>query len=334
MKVFGEYHPNTAVCALNLAEAYRSYEDRARAEALYQRALKINTKVLGAKHPRTANLKSPSRALPEGRKLCEGRSAIQQALEINRKVLGESHPDTAVCLNAQAALYQSKGEYAKAEPLFRRTLEISKKTLGEKHAVTAANLINLAFLYEAMGKESEAGPLSRQALEISEKRFADDMSAQSERQQLRMLRWQRQYLDLYLTVTQSRVMPADVYRYVLGWKGAVFLRQLLQAGHFAGGLISNSCSTSLNQSASACRAWLCADPKMDGARPVDRQMTQLSDRKDDLERELSSKSAEFRQERSLLALTPGDLQETLPEKAARRRCPGVQPLQPPSRRKG
>jgi hypothetical protein len=35
-----------------------------------------------------------------------------------RKVLGEAHPDYALSLNNLAALYESMGQYAKAEPVF------------------------------------------------------------------------------------------------------------------------------------------------------------------------------------------------------------------------
>ena len=61
--------------------------------------------------------------------------------------LTENHPDYAISLNNLALLYESMGEYARAESLFRQALEISKKTLGEAHPDYAHSLNNLALLY-------------------------------------------------------------------------------------------------------------------------------------------------------------------------------------------
>ena len=62
-------------------------------------------------------------------------------------------------MNNLAGLYESKGDYARAEPLYRQALEIKKKALGEKHPDYATSLNNLAALYRAMGDYARAEPL-------------------------------------------------------------------------------------------------------------------------------------------------------------------------------
>jgi tetratricopeptide (TPR) repeat protein len=42
-------------------------------------------------------------------------------------VLGPDHPDVATALNNLASLLQDKGDYADAEPLYRRALAIAEK---------------------------------------------------------------------------------------------------------------------------------------------------------------------------------------------------------------
>jgi tetratricopeptide (TPR) repeat protein len=69
-------------------------------------------------------------------------------------------------LGGLATLYAGKGDYAKAEPLFRRSLEIRKRALGENHPDYATSLYNLAELYKAMGDPAKAEPLFRNAIEI------------------------------------------------------------------------------------------------------------------------------------------------------------------------
>ncbi len=46
-------------------------------------------------------------------------------------MLGQEHPDTATSLNNLAELYKAMGDYAKAEPLYRRALAIREKALGQ-----------------------------------------------------------------------------------------------------------------------------------------------------------------------------------------------------------
>ncbi len=61
------------------------------------------------------------------------------------------------------------GDYAKAEPLFRRALAIQEKALGLEHPDTAISLNNLAELYGTMGDYAKAEPIHRRALAICEK---------------------------------------------------------------------------------------------------------------------------------------------------------------------
>ena len=44
------------------------------------------------------------------------------------------------------------GDYAKAEPLYRRALAIHEKALGPEHPATATSLNNLAVLYRGDGR--------------------------------------------------------------------------------------------------------------------------------------------------------------------------------------
>jgi tetratricopeptide (TPR) repeat protein len=86
-----------------------------------------------------------------------------------RKVLGPEHPETAKILNNLAQLYESMGEYAKAEPLYKEALEIRQNVLGPQHFATAESLNKLAVLYQDMGVYAKAEPLYQEALRIRQK---------------------------------------------------------------------------------------------------------------------------------------------------------------------
>jgi CHAT domain-containing protein/Tfp pilus assembly protein PilF len=89
----------------------------------------------------------------------------KRALKIRQQVLGD-HPDTAISLNNLALMYQSMGDYARAEPLYQQALAIRKTALGENHPGYALSLNNLALMYESMGDYARAEPLLKQALAI------------------------------------------------------------------------------------------------------------------------------------------------------------------------
>jgi CHAT domain-containing protein/Tfp pilus assembly protein PilF len=66
------------------------------------------------------------------------------------------------------------GQYAKAEPFYRRALEIREARLGKDHPDVAHSLNNLAVLYMAMGQFAKSEPLYRRSLEIREARLGKD----------------------------------------------------------------------------------------------------------------------------------------------------------------
>ena len=74
---------------------------------------------------------------------------VEKSLAIREKALGPEHPLVATSLNSLAGLYQTKGDYARAEPLNLRSLSIREKALGPQHRLVAASLNNLAELYRA-----------------------------------------------------------------------------------------------------------------------------------------------------------------------------------------
>ena len=142
----------------------------AKAEPLYQEALRIRQKVLGPEHSDTAaslnNLASLYWAMGE---YVKAEPLLKEALRIRQKVFGSGHPDTAQSLNNLAELYQAMGEYAKAEPLLQEALRIRQKVLGSENPGTAVSLNNLAELYRVMGEYAKAEPLYQEGLRILQK---------------------------------------------------------------------------------------------------------------------------------------------------------------------
>ena len=142
----------------------------AKAEPLYQEALRIRKKVLGPEHPDTAtSLNNLALLYLVMGEYAKAEPLLLEALRICRKVLGPEHPDTASSLKSLAELYVVMGEYAKAEPLLLEALRIRQKVLGPDHPNTATSLDSLALLYLDMGEYAKAEPLYQEAFRIRQK---------------------------------------------------------------------------------------------------------------------------------------------------------------------
>jgi tetratricopeptide (TPR) repeat protein len=62
--------------------------------------------------------------------------------------------------------YQDQGQYAKAEPRYRRALAIREKALGPEHPEVASSLNRLAHFYHDQEQYAKAEPLYLRALAI------------------------------------------------------------------------------------------------------------------------------------------------------------------------
>src|ERR1019366_9385460 len=103
--------------------------------------------------------------LKEG-KSKEAAASFETALGLAPGVYGKDHEYTATILYKLGEIYDSMGQYAKAEPLFLRIHKIVEDKLGKDHPYVASSLNNLANLYDDIGQYEEAEPLYRRALRI------------------------------------------------------------------------------------------------------------------------------------------------------------------------
>ena len=77
-------------------------------------------------------------------------------------------------LNNLAEVYRTQGNYAKAEPLHKRSLAIREKALGPDHPGVANSLNSLAMLYMNQGNYAKAEPLYKSSLTRVEKALGPD----------------------------------------------------------------------------------------------------------------------------------------------------------------
>lgn len=88
------------------------------------------------------------------------------ALEVAMGNVGPDHPEVATSLNILGLLYKLKGQYAEAEPFFKRALAMKEKVFGPNHPALGTSLENLAELYEATGRQVEAEIIAERAASL------------------------------------------------------------------------------------------------------------------------------------------------------------------------
>lgn len=153
--------------------------------ALYERDLsQASAQLQASLKQREEKLKTDRRAVAQDRKqvadaafflgysLYEQGKYRKSAQAYERCLQIES--DDPYVMNNAALSMEGAGDYAGAEPLYRRALAIQEKSLGPDHPDVATTLNNLAQLFEDKGDYGEAEPLSRRALAIHEKALGPD----------------------------------------------------------------------------------------------------------------------------------------------------------------
>ncbi len=112
--------------------------------------------------------------IPESGSVLECQKYIPFAENIIEKIdMGETI-EQAQFMDSLAFLLYHKGEYKKAEGLYKKDLLIREKVLGEEHPSTAISYNNLAMVYDSQGKYKEAEELYKKILLVNEKVLGEE----------------------------------------------------------------------------------------------------------------------------------------------------------------
>lgn len=165
----GLRHTDTADSMTNLAALYEAKGDYPSAKQYAEKAQEIREKVLGKGHPDTA---SGLTLLGDLYFLTGDHDAAVpryvRALAIREKALGPNHPDLATSLSRLAMMYTAAEEFAQAESTYKRVLTIQENSLGREHPDVAESLTGLSMFYWGRGDLARALPAAVRAREIEE----------------------------------------------------------------------------------------------------------------------------------------------------------------------
>ncbi len=315
-KVLGENHPAYATSLNNLAGLYKDMGNNARALALFEQAQALRQKLHGENHPDTIlslnNL--ASHYLTMGN-LARGLPLAERARDLSKTQLGENHPAYATSLNNLAKFYLSQGDTARALTLAEQACSLCRKLYGENHPLYALCLNNVAASWNERDNPSRAQPLFEQSLQIQAGFLRSGFNLQSERERLALLQRQRSSLDNYLTFAATHRLPAEqVYSLVLDWKGLVSARRTAELALRHNPQLQDlfdrlhSASTRLSHLA-------FSSPAPNQLPAWKRQLDQLRQEKETLERQLADKTRSLPEWQSRRVL-PEEVARALPANTA------------------
>ena len=284
------------------ADAYRFQGELDKAEPLYERSLKVYEKALGPDDPLIADsLSDLAEIYSDHRDFAKAETFFHRALEIRQKKLGAENSSVGASLDKLASLYREQGDYARAEPLYRQAAAIREKELGPEHPELARTLTHLSELEMAKGNSAEAESLLSRAIEINEHNAAFNLLAGSERQKLAYLKLSSAQLDRAITLSSS-VAPEQqaalnlAVTTVLQRKGRVLdvlaenLKNIRQHMDSDGVKLLNQ----FDGVTSHLAKLILVGPHDTPADEYKKRINALKEQREQLEAEISRRSAEFR----------------------------------------
>jgi len=316
-KALGPDHPDVAYSLNNIATLYQEQGKYAAAEPLYKRSLAIWEKALGPDHPSVAtSLNNLGAFYRDQGRYAEAEAFYKRSLAIREKALGPEHPLVAVSLDGLAQLYREHGQYGEAEPLYKRSLVIFEKALGPDHPDVATCLNNLALLYEAQGQYAQAEPFFERALQNLSRQFENSFTYMSEKDRLAFLRTVSNAFPRYFSfsATYNQQIPelaGKVYDLLLWEKGMVAGSVAAQRARIAAS--GDAEALQLLDQLTAKKNQYAA---LAGARPLNyeqwrKNLEQVGEAANELEKELTRRSAGFAEQQKMLRPTWRDVQKSL-----------------------
>ena len=151
---------------VNLALLYQAEGKYLQAEKIYLEAIELKKKRLGTKHPDYATLLRNLAALyMDMQKYSEVEPLLTEARDIYRDKFSTDNPQYAKTIYELARYYQAIGNFDQAEGLFIDALETQKKLLDEHNPDIAQTQEYLAINYWQKNQPSEALEAYKQALD-------------------------------------------------------------------------------------------------------------------------------------------------------------------------
>ena len=309
-RAFGPDNPDVAQSLSNLAYVRQEQRDYTQAEQLLLRARAIFEKKFGPEHSLVAttlnNLATLYRAAGQPER---GLPLAQRARAIYEKLFGPESVEVALALNNLGSLVLEQGNTTQALAQHKEALRLYEKIYGTEHPNLAIILSNLSTDYLAAGDAAHAVEATIRGNEVSERQLARALTIGSEEQKRLFVATLAEESDytLYLHAQAAPDNPQALQlalTTILRRKGRVLdamsdqiaaLRRRLRPEDRA--LLDKLATTQSELSASVLKG-----PGKQPPAEYQQRLEQLTAEVDNLQGQISARSAEFRVARQPVTL--------------------------------
>lgn len=318
---FGNEDPNYALIANNLAAVYAEQGLYEKSHPIYLEAKAIQEKVVGKEHPNYAlACHSLGTSYVDKEQYEKAESLYQEAKKIYEKALGKNSEDYLLVCEGLGSLYAYKGEYQKAERLYLEVKSKQAELLGTDHPSYNTACHNLATLYEQQDRYEEAKALFEVVIAKKENEVKRLFPLLSESERQAFIKNKENFFTSFTDFAvryypQDRTISRELFDQRLFTKGMIFAStQKIKAR-----ILSSNDSSLINQ----YESWkkqkeeyvaLIQTPLADRDSTIN--LTEIASQINELEKEISKKSEDFRQSTDQLAYTWQDVRKTLSKKEA------------------
>lgn len=173
---------------IQLGDIYRERGDYQHAESLYQRSHRLEEKLLGTDSFHLSfSLARLGRVAYDTGKYSEAEKSFQRALALSEKILGRDRTELAPRLNDLGMLYCTTGDYEKAHASYERALAVNEQQDAMSDPTLRETLFGLARLYAAQGLTEDAVKFQARAFEFEERYLDMSLAVGSDREKLAFL---------------------------------------------------------------------------------------------------------------------------------------------------
>lgn len=314
--VLKENSSNFIKLKINLANVYRFQKNYTGAEELYKKAIAVKEKKLGA-HPDLASLKKGLAQLyMEMGKTQEVEKLLNDAYDINKRKLGENNPATVSAQQELANFHRFNNNPAKALELMNKVVEKKKTIYGESHPVYMQALEDLALAQWQSDKLTDAKGNYTQVLDNTLKYINTFFNSLNDNEKTQYWDKTNSRLQRYYSFAASNYkndpdLVKQFYYTVINTKGF-----LLNNSSKIRNIISSSGDENLK---ATYTQWLETKENLNQAYQMSKEelvaekvnLDSLKRRADQLERELSQKSAHFKENAEQKPFSVEDIQKQL-----------------------
>lgn len=324
-------HPLLAFSLVNVGDARRAIGQTAEAMTFYEQSLEMSRQLYPSEkypagHPALArsiaNMGRQFQAMGQNEKavIC-----FRESLAMSRQLypatqFSDEHPELSAAMNNLGLVLKEMGQPEEAITYLQQGLEMNRRLYPvtkypDGHSDVARNLCSLGNVLPQVGQKAMAITLMLQSLTMYQQILRRELLTASEAEALDRIAAQPPVRDLVLSLTRSPSRSAGEDYLAIAASGSIVTR-LLEQRHASARAAGTEVGSQLDELRGLRRRLDKAlhDRRLE-PEDRDRLLIELTDQRDQLEREVVKAIPALKRWKELDKLDPGDLTRALPPNA-------------------